>query len=260
MEVLVRGLSSPVKRKVIGNIGNLSNASESSRVFSNSVVIGYLKKIMYTNRVEFYKTLLNMFGEELLVNESFMSWLYPQLTSRSGRLKAQIYESINNNYTSKRGRKHGLLTKEDKQKICSYWTENSIQSTDRRNGESSVRISKMQYLQDLGDIEGGSELKEVKSKKGKIFIQAEKRIASCTVRKLTQKLKNKKNIDVQPSTAQRCKPFFAGVATDRELQLCMCKLCLNTKLLLDKFCSQANADDEELDYSISNFLMKSDRY
>ena len=35
----------------------------------------------------------------------------------------------------------------------------------------------------------------------------------------------------------------------------MCKLCLNTKLLFDKICFQANADDEELDYSMSDFLM-----
>ena len=64
---------------------------------------------------------------------------------------------------------------------CSYWIENSIQSTDQRNRKSSVTIPKLQYLQVFGDIEGGSELKEVKPKKCKTFIQVEKRIASCTV-------------------------------------------------------------------------------
>ena len=116
MEAIVRGLSSLVKRKVIGNISNLSNSSEPRRVFSNSV-IEYLKKTMNTNQVEFYKAILNISREKLLGDESFMSWLCPQLTSKSARLKTQIYDWMSNNFTSNQGRKHSLLKKEGKQDI-----------------------------------------------------------------------------------------------------------------------------------------------
>ena len=140
-----------------------------------------------------------------------MSWLCPQLTSRSEILKAQIYEWINNNCNSNWGRKHDLMTKEGKQEIYSYWIENSIQSTDQWNGKTSVRLGfQICSIYKFEDIGGCSELKEVKLKKGKTFKQAEKHIASCTGWKLTEKLKIKENIDVHPSTVQWYKPLFVG--------------------------------------------------
>ena len=80
-------------------------------------MIEYLKKTMNTNQAEFYKAILNISREKLLGDQSFMNWLCPQLTSRSARLKTQIYDWMSDNCTSNQGRKHGLLTKEDKQDI-----------------------------------------------------------------------------------------------------------------------------------------------
>lgn len=52
-------------------------------------------------------------------------------------------------------------------------------------------------------------------------------------------------------------PFLLGLQQIQNYNFVLCKLCLNTQLLFDKICSQANADNEELDYSISDFLMTS---
>ena len=136
--------------------------------------------------------------------------------------------------TYNRGRKHHLLSNMEIQAIYNCWIEHSLQSTDRQNGKSSCRIPKLQYMQLFKNVDMGADISEVKSKKGKTFLQAEKRISSCTVCKLQEKMKSQ-GIDVAPSTIQRYKPFFIIPPSDRELQLCMCKLCLNSNFCLTKY-------------------------
>ena len=63
---------------------------------------------------------------------------------------------------------------------CSYWIENSIQSTDQRNRKSSVTIPSCNIYK-FWRYWRGQWIEEVKPKKCKTFIQVEKRIASCTV-------------------------------------------------------------------------------
>ena len=211
---------------------------------------------MKSNRGEFYSTLVNLFGIEHLKDEQFLNWLCSKINAHGEkwRLKQQIKTWIRNECTSLKGRKHSLLSKEDIQAIYNEWMENSVQSTDRRNGKSTSRIPKLQYLQLYKDVDAGTSLKEEKSKTGKTYLVAEKKIASCTVRNLREKLL-RKNIEVCNSTIQRYKPFFMSEASDRELQVCMCKMCLNNKLLFDKLHSQAKSDNEAFDYSISDFFM-----
>ena len=53
-------------------------------------------------------------------------------------------------------------------KIFNTWIENSIVSTDDRNSQNVVNISKRQFLQKYGEIQSNlAELAEEKNKRGK---------------------------------------------------------------------------------------------
>ena len=50
------------------------------------------------------------------------------------------------------------------------------------------------------------------------------------------------------------KPFFIAYPTDKELALCLGKICLNCRLLLDALIAQAKKDGEKLADSVTSFL------
>ena len=61
-------------------------------------------------------------------------------------------------------------------------------------------------------------------------MSAIKLIATATVQGIKDKLKSN-NIDVSVGTVVSLKNFFVIYATEKEMALCLCKLCLNIQLL-----------------------------
>ena len=81
-------------------------------------------------------------------------------------------------------------------------------------------------------------------------------IITCTVRKLMTKLEDK-GFKTSLRYVLNLKPFFVTYPSDKEISLCLCKLCLNVKFLFEGLKSQAKRDGEDLGISISDFLMGS---
>ena len=49
-------------------------------------------------------------------------------------------------------------------------------------------------------------------------------------------------------------PFFLTLATEKEIAICLCKLCLNIRLLFDPVVAKANKDENTCN-SITEYLM-----
>ena len=49
-------------------------------------------------------------------------------------------------------------------------------------------------------------------------------------------------------------PFFISYATDKEMALCMCKICLNARLLDNVLMVQAKTDGDDSNNLIAHFL------
>ena len=56
------------------------------------------------------------------------------------------------------------------------------------------------------------------------------------------------------STVTLLRPFFVTHATEKEIALCLCKLCLNTRLLFEPLMTQAKKDNDK---TIAEFFMSS---
>ena len=99
-------------------------------------------------------------------------------------------------------------------------------------------------------IEKNESLKDFTSKHGILFVQITRRVITCTVKALQQKLNEKLQLDVSVETIIAVKPFYMTYETENEIVLCMYKLCLNTGLLFNVV-KQEIPDENE---SISTFL------
>ena len=81
------------------------------------------------------------------------------------------------------------LSVEIQQAVYNTWVENSIHSTDGRNGRNMVNISKRKYLSKYGNIENkGVVVDEKSNKKGHTYFSANRVVVTCTVRAIWDKL------------------------------------------------------------------------
>ena len=64
-----------------------------------------------------------------------------------------------------------------------------------------------------------------------------------------------KSFNVSLGSVFNLKPFFVTYASEKEMSLCFCKLCLNTKFVFDALMSDAKKDGDESFTSITSFLM-----
>ena len=78
-------------------------------------------------------------------------------------------------------------------------------------------------------------------------------IAALTVCGIQEKLKSKRTI-VSVGTLMALKPFFINHATQCEMALCLCKLCLNTRLHFDSIMSKERKSGGEIFKSVTEFL------
>ena len=63
------------------------------------------------------------------------------------------------------------------------------------------------------------------------------------------------NIDIRFGTVSSLRPFFITFATEKEMALCLCKICLNVRLLFDPLVAQAKKDQNDVNDSITKLFM-----
>ena len=97
-------------------------------------------------------------------------------------------------------------------------------------------------------------LEEHKSKRNITYYSSKRLIATCTIRALVDKIKGE-GIDVSLGTVHSLKPFFVTYPTERELSLCLCKLCLNVSLLHDTLKKRAKQDGDVPYTTATDFFM-----
>ena len=141
---------------------------------------------------------------------------------------------------------------EVKQELYELWIENSIRSVNCRNGQQSIKISKLNYLKRYGNIINTPPLEE----KLKERCCSNKTTLDITVRLMKTLVKEKCGYDISLGKLNFLKPFFVTNATKKERVLCMCKCCLNMKLKFDVIMSHIKANGGENYSSTSDFLMK----
>ena len=70
-------------------------------------------------------------------------------------------------------------------------------------------------------------------------------ILAATIRELQDKLL-KNDINVYIGKMASIKPFFIMYATEKEMTLCICKLCLNAKMIYDALTSKAKKEGDTM--------------
>ena len=98
----------------------------------------------------FHRLLNEVFGGQLN-GEAFLAWLAKNFELRSSKFSQYILKWRENEFKEARGR--NKIPIEIQNKIYNTWIENSIVSTDGRNGRNVVNIFKRQFLQKYGEIQ-----------------------------------------------------------------------------------------------------------
>ena len=171
--------------------------------------------------------IINIFGVEKLKESSFLYFLSNQLGMNYSNLKRGLGRWID--CGMREGRDRWSIDLEVRQQIYNLWLEHSQPSTDNRNDRCKVKISKLDYLKKYTGIENNAILiEEVTNKRGRVSYVANRMIFTSTVRSLHHKLAEKE-VNVSIGSILNCKPFFITYASAKEMALCLCKICLNTK-------------------------------
>ena len=138
------------------------------------------------------------------------------------------------------------------------WIDNSINSTDGRNGRNFINIRKKRFLEVYGSISNSKVVvEEQTNKRGRLNYSVNRMVSTIIVKVLQEKLKEK-GVNVSNGTVISLRPFFITYPTDKEIALCLCKLCLNAKMMYDVLVKQAKEDGDEINpNSLTNFYMSS---
>ena len=200
--------------------------------------------------------MLNKIFKDQLENINFVRWLGNRLGIQPSKFETYVKNWRSRNFSETRGRLG--LSVETKQKIYDTWiAANSINSTDARNGRNVISISKQNYITKFGDLENKEILvEEKKNKRGRSLYYANKMIITCTVRDVVKQL-SEGGISVSLEKVMSLRHFFISVASENEIALCLCKLCLNLRMLYDHLLCKAKKDGDLLPQSISNYFMNS---
>ena len=78
-------------------------------------------------------------------------------------------------------------------------------------------------------------------------------VLTCTVRTIQDKVKEK-GLSVSLGKMMSLKPFFVTYPNKKEIFLCLCKLCLNARMLIEPLQAKAKKDGDSIEDSISNFF------
>ena len=130
---------------------------------------------------------------------------------------------------------------ESKQLIYDTWLTNSNITVDRRNGRDQVLMKKDEFDKRYIELVAKDiEIKETTDKFGIKRMKAPQYIATATVREIKRKLNDK----FSRGTICNYRPFFVGVATEREKLECLCKTYLNPRLLHNALMKEVKAKME----------------
>lgn len=133
---------------------------------------------------------------------------------------------------------------ESKHKCYHMWVTNSINSKDARNGGNLISICKSKYNTLYRNIENKSvKINSIFHKRWKTTLPANRIMLTCTLQTTHQQFKDS-GLTTSIGTIMNLKPFFITYSTEKEIAFCLCKLCLNVRLLLEPLISKAKADGD----------------
>ena len=92
-----------------------------------------------------------------------------------------------------------------------------------------------------------------KKKRNTWYYSSTRRIVTCTGRKVVDILQHKMGLTLSMGTVWAYKPFYIANPSEKEKQLCLCKLCLNKRLLFQAL----RKNYSEMGDSLSGYLMGS---
>ena len=194
-----------------------------------------VKHLKLLNREKKYSSFYQLFHEifgHLEDDEEFMHWMSSMLGTRLSRFRERMENWLERGFRDTRGRPK--VSTEIAKIVCNTWIENSITSTDGSNMRNTINIKKRKAEEIYVDISilQHSEIKieELTNKRKAIVLSSNRRISTCTVREIQAKLMSL-NINISLGKIIALKPFFITHPTDKGMALCLCKLCLNIKLL-----------------------------
>ena len=75
-------------------------------------------------------------------------------------------------------------------------------------------------------------------------------VITCTVRSIWQQL-TEQGVTASYGAVLSLHPFFITFAAEKEIAFCLCKLCLNTRMLFE----QAKRDNNDVQDSMTEFFM-----
>ena len=134
----------------------------------------------------FHRTLNEFFGDQL-DDENFLAWLPQKFKVRTSKFIKYVQNWRKNQYCETRGRQK--LPSETQLKIFNTWIENSIPSTDGRNGRNEVNLSKREYIKKYDTLQSDLvEMHEKRNKRGKLIISSGRRVYNKSITRQTFKI------------------------------------------------------------------------
>ena len=125
---------------------------------------------------------MNKIFKDKMNDPSFLSWLASKLNIRTSRFFIYVANWRDRNFKETRGTANSI-DDELKQEIFDTWVENSINSTDGRNGRNLVSISKSKYNELFNNIENKTvSVNVVMKRRERALYQANRMVLTCTVR------------------------------------------------------------------------------
>ena len=189
-------------------------------------------KLYSKESTNFFCSLLWGACGDTLLEPDFLKWLSVKIDKRPERLQKlfSTWLSVTTEPIESRGQKG--LSNETKQVIIDSWHENSIVTVDRRDGRDQVTMLQDRFAKKFGDLSFPDDLKIecVTSKRNQRLVKTTRHIATKTVRELQEFILKKSEIKVSYGSVINYRPFYIQVATEREKESCLCRVCLNCRL------------------------------
>ena len=145
-------------------------------------LIEYLKDLNKNRQYPLMHETMNKIFKDKMTDPSFLSWLASKLNIRTSRFLIYVANWRDRNFKETRGTANSI-DDELKQEIFDTWVENSINSTDGRNGRNLVSISKSKYNELFNNVEYKTVSVNVVMKiRERALYQANRMVLTCTVR------------------------------------------------------------------------------
>ena len=230
-------------------------------------VLTHLKKFLAESakdrigRRNFYKILGDLIGPEIYDYNVFR-WVCTKIGlpidgHRGNRSFRWLNKWKNKNFLESRGRPK--LNASVKNQIYHEWISTSIMTVDRRYGKEYSTISQKKYadMYTPHDIEFLQGIEPFINKRGTNMYRHPRLITTLSTRKMKKNMEKKLGMKLSIGNISACKPFFCGIPSEREMCLCLCKVCLNIRKLFDSIMSCLRKQSSEIvPHSISQFFME----